>query len=65
MMSPPPALDPYAILSVEERRQRALDVRNALLALLRSWEAMHELPRSVPTRLEDRPRTSGGHSKER
>lgn len=30
----------------------ALAVRNALLALLRSWEDMHNLPRSVPTRVE-------------
>lgn len=27
----------------------AMEVRNAILALLRSWEDMHGLPRSVPT----------------
>lgn len=33
-------------------REAALNVRNALLALLRSWEDMHRLPRSVPTKVE-------------
>ena len=32
--------------------QAALEVRNAMLALLRAWEEMYGLPRSVPTRAE-------------
>lgn len=47
------------------QEKAAMRVREALLALLRSWEDMHDLPRSVPTRLERAPRTSGGHNKER
>ena len=33
-------------------REKALAVRNAYLALLRAWEDMHDLPRSVPTKVE-------------
>lgn len=43
-------LDRRDTMSLEQ--QRALDVRNALLALLRSWENMHDLPRSIPTKVE-------------
>jgi cyanophycinase-like exopeptidase len=33
-------------------REKAMAVRNAYLALLRAWEDMHSLPRSVPTKVE-------------
>ena len=43
-------LDKPAIISPE--RAKALAVRNAYLALLRAWEDMHDLPRSVPSKVE-------------
>ncbi len=47
-----------------QERDAALRVREALLALLRSWEDMHDLPRSVPTRIErGLPRGGTGHTK--
>jgi hypothetical protein len=33
-------------------RQKALAVRNAYLALLRAFEDMYDLPRSIPTKVE-------------
>lgn len=45
-----PALDNYGTIAVHD--PAALRVREALLALLRAWEEMHELPRSIPTRAE-------------
>lgn len=30
----------------------ALAVRNAMLALLRAWEEMYNLPRSIPTKYD-------------
>lgn len=44
-----PTLDDRAIL---EQRAKALRVRNAYLELLRAWEDMHDLPRSIPTKVE-------------
>lgn len=44
----------------------ALRVREALLALLRAWEEMHTLPRSIPTRaerLKDLPSDKGHHNR--
>lgn len=43
-------LDGYGTISVYD--PAALKVREAMLALLRAWEDMHSLPRSVPTRAE-------------
>ena len=41
----------------------ALEVRNAMLALLRAWEEMYGLPRSIPTRAErtGEPKQDKGH----
>jgi hypothetical protein len=47
-------LDASAIL----KRERALAVRNALLAFLRAWEEYEDLPRSIPT-LRERGRKDG------
>lgn len=33
-------------------REKAMRVRNAYLALLRAFEDMYDLPRSVPTKVE-------------
>ena len=33
-------------------REKALAVRNAYLALLRAFEDMYDLPRSIPTKVE-------------
>lgn len=44
----------------------ALRVREALLALLRAWEEMHALPRSIPTRaerLKEIPLDKGHHNR--
>jgi hypothetical protein len=41
-------VDARAILE----RQKALAVRNAYLALLRAFEDMYDLPRSIPTKVE-------------
>lgn len=56
-----PILDRSAILE----KQKALAVRNAYLALLRAWEDMHDLPRSIPTKVErgDAPPKSGHHNR--
>ena len=43
-----PNVDAYATIE----REKALAVRNAYLQLLRSWEDMHNLPRSVPSKVE-------------
>ncbi|HEX6293430.1 MAG TPA: hypothetical protein VFZ66_29885 [Herpetosiphonaceae bacterium] len=40
------------LLMQAERRPAAMKVREALLALLRGWEDLFDLPRSVPTRVE-------------
>lgn len=58
MTAPQSPLDSYGTLMADAAAMR---VREALLALLRSWEDMHGLPRSVPKRLERAPRASGGH----
>lgn len=42
--------------------EAALEVRNAILALLRSWENMHGLPRSVPTVRERSSTERGGRA---
>lgn len=49
MTTPQQHLDGYGTIMVDPAAMR---VREALLALLRSWEEMHGLPRSVPTRAE-------------
>lgn len=49
--------------SEPNERDRAMRVREAMLMWLRAFEDMHDLPRSIPTRLERAPRTSGGHNK--
>jgi len=41
-------VDTYARIE----REKALAVRNAYLALLRAFEDMYDLPRSVPTKVE-------------
>ena len=41
-------LDPRGTIE----REKALAVRNAYLALLRAFEDMYDLPRSVPTKTE-------------
>jgi len=41
-------VDARAILE----REKALAVRNAYLALLRAFEDMYDLPRSIPTKVE-------------
>jgi hypothetical protein len=41
-------LDPRGTIE----REKALAVRNAYLALLRAFEDMYDLPRSVPTKVE-------------
>lgn len=45
---PPPTVDAYATIE----REKALAVRNAQLQLLRAWEDMYNLPRSVPSKVE-------------
>ena len=41
-------LDERAILEMKRR----MAVRNAILALLRAWEELYDLPRAVPTKAE-------------
>lgn len=43
-------IDTYATMGTAD--PAAMRVREAMLALLRAWEDMHNLPRSVPTRRE-------------
>lgn len=38
--------------TLHQRDAAAMRVREAMLALLRAWEDMHDLPRSVPTQRE-------------
>ena len=42
-----------------------MQVRNAYLALLRAFEDMYDLPRSIPTKVErgDAPPKSGHHNR--
>jgi hypothetical protein len=56
-----PILDNTAILE----RQKALAVRNAYLALLRAFEDMYDLPRSIPTKVErgERDPKQGHHNR--
>jgi hypothetical protein len=42
----------------------AMEVRNAMLAWLRAWEQMHNLPRSIPT-LRERGRKDGALPKDK
>jgi hypothetical protein len=58
-------LDDCATIDPRERRERVLRVRNALLELLRSWEDLNDLPRSIPTKVERReaPPPSGHHNR--
>ena len=49
MTTAPQPFDSYGTIMTDAAAMR---VREALLALLRSWEDMHNLPRSVPTRAE-------------
>ena len=46
-------------------REKAMQVRNAYLALLRAFEDMYDLPRSIPTKVErgDAPPKSGHHNR--
>jgi hypothetical protein len=46
-----PAMQPVDARAILER-QKALAVRNAYLALLRAFEDMYDLPRSIPTKVE-------------
>ncbi len=39
-------------MSLNREREKALAVRNAYLALLRAFEDMYDLPRSIPTKVE-------------
>ena len=45
-------LDQRATMSLNREREKALAVRNAYLALLRAFEDMYDLPRSIPTKVE-------------
>ena len=47
-------LDVYAILEASQGAtpQKAMEVRNALRALLRAWEDLHTLPHSFQTKAE-------------
>lgn len=40
-------------------------VREALMALLRAWEDMHDLPRAIPTKVErgEAPPKTGHHNR--
>lgn len=46
-------------------RQKALRVREAMLAWLRAFEDMHDLPRAVPTKVErgEAPPKTGHHNR--
>jgi hypothetical protein len=46
-------------------REKALRVREAMLAWLRAFEDMHDLPRAVPTKVErgERDAKTGHHNR--
>lgn len=61
-MTTQPIIDAHATLE-QEQYAAQMRFREAILALLRAWEEMNNLPRSIPTRAERASRTAGGHTK--
>jgi hypothetical protein len=59
-----PAVQPLDTRDTMER-EKALRVREAMLAWLRAFEDMHDLPRAVPTKVErgERDAKTGHHNR--
>jgi hypothetical protein len=52
VIQPTQPIDERATMQLRNERDKALRLREAILALLRAWEEMYDLPRAVPTRRE-------------